>query len=123
MGKLWRSVCFFCSTSHAARHSSKKTAPPRREKKRCEPGSVGGLGKTKSMKLILPLTDAQEQTRGVKRPMRRIPPLLLICAACSQGLPVQGLAPAEKTGGPQVLFDLTPTPLPEVPFPHDGAPR
>ena len=34
-------------------------------------------------------------------------------AACSSGS-VEGLAPAENTGGPKVLFDLNHTPLPEV---------
>jgi len=54
--------------------------------------------------------------------MRKIPPLLLLCAACSGGA-VQGLAPAENTHGPQIVFDLARTPLPEIPFPNDVATR
>ena len=48
--------------------------------------------------------------------------LLVICCACSSGA-VVGLAPAQESGGPRVLFDLTRTPLPEIPFPNDLATR
>lgn len=47
--------------------------------------------------------------------------VLLLCA-CSTGA-VQGLAPAEQTGGPRILFDLQKKPLPEIPFPNDLATR
>ena len=50
--------------------------------------------------------------------MRRIPFAIALCAACSTGS-IDGLAPAEDTGGPKVLFDLNKKPLPEVPFPND----
>ena len=48
--------------------------------------------------------------------------VLLLCLACSSGS-VVGLAPAEDTGGPRVLFDLQKKPLPEIPFPNDLATR
>jgi hypothetical protein len=54
-------------------------------------------------------------------PMRRTLFALLLCA-CARGS-VDGLAPAEDTGGPKVLFDLKHTPLPEVPLPNDIATR
>src|SRR5690349_17107285 len=53
--------------------------------------------------------------------MRKFSVLVLLCA-CSSGT-VQGLAPAEQTGGPQILFDLQKKPLPEIPFPNDLATR
>ena len=56
--------------------------------------------------------------------MRKFRPQLaaLMVAACSQAA-VEGLAPADPTGGPRVRFDLTHTPLPEIPFPNDVATR
>ena len=39
-------------------------------------------------------------------------------AACTPGS-YQGLAPAQATGGPSVLFDLTKKPFAEIPFPND----
>lgn len=46
-----------------------------------------------------------------------------IAAACKSGTPLQGLAPAQETGGPRVRWDLYQTPLPEIPFPNDVATR
>jgi hypothetical protein len=55
----------------------------------------------------------------------RAPHLLLALAACAcaQNTGYDGLAPAQKTGGPSVLFDLLHKPLPEIPFPNDLATR
>ena len=44
-------------------------------------------------------------------------------SGCTSGQGYQGLAPAQKTGGPQVRFDLLHKPLPEIPFPNDVATR
>ena len=56
--------------------------------------------------------------------MRRFPVVLvLIALGCSSGAHFNGLAPAEATGGPKVLFDLARKPLPEIPFPSDLATR
>ncbi len=44
-------------------------------------------------------------------------------AACADGVPFEGLAPAQATGGPMVNFDLTHRPLPDIPFPNDLATR
>ena len=38
-------------------------------------------------------------------------------------MPFEGLAPAQDTGGPKVVFDLLHKPLPEIPFPNDLATR
>src|SRR5947208_14979392 len=40
-------------------------------------------------------------------------------AACRSAEPFEGLAPAQQTGGPRIVFDLTRKPFPEVPFPND----
>jgi|GEM_PF-1266687 len=57
-------------------------------------------------------------------------PLFLLCAlalgalaACTTAAPYDGLAPRGPSGGPIVVFDLTRTPLPEIPFPSDLATR
>ena len=47
---------------------------------------------------------------------------LLLVSACTNAS-FDGLAPAEDTGGPRVLFDLQKKPLPEIPFPNDIATR
>src|SRR2546421_8122210 len=49
--------------------------------------------------------------------------ILLAISLCACTGSVEGLAPAEDTGGPKVLFDLNKKPLPEVPFPNDIATR
>ena len=49
--------------------------------------------------------------------------LCLAAAGCAQGVPFEGLAPAQQTGGPRVSFDLSHRPLPEIPFPNDLATR
>jgi hypothetical protein len=48
--------------------------------------------------------------------------LTCAAAACSSGS-YQGLAPAQATGGPSVLFDLRKQPFAEIPFPNDVATR
>jgi hypothetical protein len=47
--------------------------------------------------------------------------LLLPCLAfaCRSSQSVEGLAPANDTGGPQVVFDIARRPFPEIPFPND----
>src|SRR4051812_5630566 len=40
-------------------------------------------------------------------------------ASCTSADPFDGLAPAQQTGGPRIVFDLTRKPFPEVPFPND----
>ena len=47
----------------------------------------------------------------------------LALAGCGKGAGFDGLAPAQDTGGPRVSFDLSHTPLPEIPFPNDLATR
>jgi hypothetical protein len=54
--------------------------------------------------------------------MRRTLFAIALCAACSSGS-IDGLAKAEDTVGPKVLFDLSKKPLPEIPFPNDIATR
>ena len=56
--------------------------------------------------------------------MRRLAVLVpLALGACSGSAPFEGLAAAAQTGGPQVVFDLSRRPLPEIPFPNDLATR
>ena len=55
--------------------------------------------------------------------MRALALSLCTLFACSSGSSWQGIARAEATGGPVVRFDLTHTPLPEIPFPNDVATR
>jgi len=43
--------------------------------------------------------------------------------ACAKGVQFEGLAAAQQTGGPKVVFDLLHKPLPEIPFPNDLATR
>src|SRR4051794_31532336 len=59
---------------------------------------------------------------GLPNPMRASALALFLCAACASGA-IEGLAPAEETGGPRMLFDLQRKPLPEIPFPNDIATR
>jgi hypothetical protein len=40
-------------------------------------------------------------------------------ASCMSADSFDGLAPAQQTGGPRIVFDLTRKPFPEVPFPND----
>src|SRR5438105_15826420 len=47
----------------------------------------------------------------------------LVLVACAKGVPFEGLAQAQQTGGPKVVFDLLHKPLPEIPFPSDLATR
>ncbi len=49
--------------------------------------------------------------------------LFAALGGCAKGAAFEGLAPAQQTGGPRVSFDLTHTPLPEIPFPNDLATR
>ena len=44
-------------------------------------------------------------------------------AGCVKGGSFEGLAAAQNTGGPKVVFDLFRKPLPEIPFPTDIATR
>ena len=55
--------------------------------------------------------------------LRRLFLLLLPClaVACRSSQSVEGLAPARKTGGPRIVFDLSRRPLAEIPFPNDLA--
>jgi hypothetical protein len=55
--------------------------------------------------------------------MKRSLALALLIAGCHSSQPFEGLAPAQPTSGPRVLFDLTRRPLPEIPFPSDLATR
>lgn len=55
--------------------------------------------------------------------MTRILPVLVLVACDPSGPRAEGWAPAEKTGGPTVVWDSEAKPLPEVPLPNDAATR
>lgn len=48
---------------------------------------------------------------------------LPLVAACVNGPRSEGLAPAENTGGPQIVWDIEARPLPEIPLPNNAATR
>jgi hypothetical protein len=54
-----------------------------------------------------------------KRLLLIAPCLASALTACRSADPFEGLAPAQQTGGPRIVFDLTRKPFPEVPFPND----
>src|SRR5688572_7529455 len=49
--------------------------------------------------------------------------LLALLPACNAEPPPSGLATAEPTAGPKIVFDLAARPIPEIPFPNDIATR
>lgn len=48
---------------------------------------------------------------------------VLALPSCTAGDRPDGLAPARKTGGPTVVFELTARPFPKIPFPNNVATR
>lgn len=55
--------------------------------------------------------------------MKKLLLALALLSACKAATDWQGLAPAQPTDGPKVVFDLSRRPLPEIPFPNDLATR
>lgn len=48
---------------------------------------------------------------------------IVLLLGCEGSAPTEGLATSEQTGGPEIVFDLSARPIPEIPFPNDLATR